>query len=645
MTAMVASHYYYNLGRGFFVFSLLSGCNNHHNGNNWAFVESHLSLPRHIHRSKYWNGANDYPRSKRLIIENRQQQYPPDQRRRCLQHGESHDSRWEQSCTDILVLSLRGGAADETTKPVIHLGTKSTTFLNDDDVDQLVDELIASVNDRGGNGDNQRLGRSMSTGDIVEQAIKEGRNNWDGVAILLDIDEEQEIDEKSARAKQNVISAASTVRSDAQPQSPDNNDSHQHHHHNSSSSSSSRPNATNFLPPTPTNAYYRFIVRRGPKGQILACFTVVAVQWVYTFIPSLYQLVSLALLKLHIYNPQILYERERRRRSMSRYSTTKNTVRGGLKHKFNIFGNKSKQEQQQQAKMLQKHGDEEAANKLKQLYRTIKSSGSGSNMLSEVKYRYLSVAFRRKHGLGKEYRIEKPRAFLGEIVGARTGDESLEEGFDSVEDFILPDVNESDDIGQHGTSSAIGSDKSRRRQRQRSPKMQSLQGKQKLVSDWVVDAFSKKSRGKVKHNVQPSSLWNEVNRDAIVEAAWKSRAADPSVAVHLDRRKGAVSYDSDNSRSSGFGGALDDASGAISSSGYSASKMFQSVITRVGSNGRVFGAYPNDAYPIEQCANERGVVGLARKYGYGDWRTASDERKESDDDNEGEDDMWGGNLD
>ncbi len=640
---------HYNFGRGFFVFSLLSGCNNHHNGNSWPFVESRTSLHRHSHShshghgsKEYWNDASDY--STRRRKNGRQQQHPPpNQRKRCLQHGESHYDRWERSRNDILILySLRGGAADETTKSIIPLGTK-TTFLNDEDVDQLVDELIASVNDGGGRGDDHRLKRSRSMGDVVEPANKEGRNNWDGVAILLDIDDEQGIKEEYAGAKLNVDSAAATVRSYAQPQSPNNN---YHHHHLSFVSSSPRSNATIFPPSTPTNAYYRFIVRRGPKGHILACFTVVAVQWVYTFIPSLYQLVSFALLKFYIYNPRVLYERERRRRSMSRYSATNNNDKGGLKHKFNIFGNKSKQEQQQQA-MLQKHGDEEAANKLKQLYRTIISSGSGSNMLSEVKYRYLSVAFRRKHGLGKEYRIEKPRAFLGEIVGTRTGDESLEEGFDIVEDFILPDdkLKERDGIERHGTSSTIGSDKPRREQRQRSKKMQPLQGKRKLVTDWVVDAFSTKSRGKVNHNVQLSSLWNEVDRDAIVEAAWESRAVDPSVAVHLGRRNGAESHDSENSRSSGFGGALDDASGAISSGGYSASKMFQSVITRVGSNGRVFGAYPNDAYPIEQCANERGVVELARKYGYGDWRPASDEREESGDDNEVGDDIWGGNLD
>ena len=100
MTAMVASHYYYNLGRGLFVFSLLSGCNNHHNGNKWAFVESRLSLPCHIHRSKYykWNNEeSDYARGRRLIIENGhfQQQHPQNPRRQC-EYGISKEAwPWE----------------------------------------------------------------------------------------------------------------------------------------------------------------------------------------------------------------------------------------------------------------------------------------------------------------------------------------------------------------------------------------------------------------------------------------------------------------------------------------------------------------------------------------------------------------------
>jgi hypothetical protein len=41
-------------------------------------------------------------------------------------------------------------------------------------------------------------------------------------------------------------------------------------------------------------------------------------------------------------------------------------------------------------------------------------------------------------------------------------------------------------------------------------------------------------------------------------------------------------------------------------------------MTRVGSNGRLLGAYPMDALPIEECCNRKGVIELARRYGYGD---------------------------
>lgn len=89
------------------------------------------------------------------------------------------------------------------------------------------------------------------------------------------------------------------------------------------------------------------------------------------------------------------------------------------------------------------------------------------------------------------------------------------------------------------------------------------------------------------------------------------------------------------------------ASGDTSSGGYGASKMFQSVMTRVGSNGRIFGAYPNDAQPIEECANEKGVIQLARRYGYGDWRASDKMGRYGQDfaqnhDDEDENDTWGG---
>jgi hypothetical protein len=37
------------------------------------------------------------------------------------------------------------------------------------------------------------------------------------------------------------------------------------------------------------------------------------------------------------------------------------------------------------------------------------------------------------------------------------------------------------------------------------------------------------------------------------------------------------------------------------------------------------GAYPGDALPIEEAGNANGLFDLARKYGYKDWITASND--------------------
>ena len=49
---------------------------------------------------------------------------------------------------------------------------------------------------------------------------------------------------------------------------------------------------------TPTNAYYRLLVKRGPRGHILVTFTLLTVQWIYVYTPLMYKTVSTMLFKL-----------------------------------------------------------------------------------------------------------------------------------------------------------------------------------------------------------------------------------------------------------------------------------------------------------------------------------------------------------
>jgi hypothetical protein len=316
---------------------------------------------------------------------------------------------------------------------------------------------------------------------------------------------------------------------------------------------------------------------------------------------------------------------------------TKQQGGGGLASK--LFGTSSTPLKQHRA-TIQKHADQVAATTLKQLYRTMKIE-NGLGMLSEVKYRYLSIAFQRKYGLGKEYRIEKPRTFMGEVVdGNNVGSDSKK----GMEDLVFSD-NEFDDEDII-TPITHQNDRLSRRRGRKSKRYPSN------VNDWVLQAFASHrslntSANQNSNVLEASSLWKAINRDAIIDAAKESVAADQSLTMQKDSVKNAEEDDMA-------------ANGDVSGGGYSASKVFQSVMTRVGgSSGRIFGAYPNDAPPIEQCAHKRGVISLARRYGYGNWKVQNraipyssrsgqqnfDKTIQQDDDDDIEDnndDSWGG---
>ena len=563
----------------------------------------------------------------------------------------------------------------------------AASFINvdDEDLDQLVDELIAGLGGADADvegGDEDRAARA-SSGDDMPPADEEDSDEYESDAHeaasgndtdelrIVDMDQgailEQgnvdrgvttaQIDDSKEQCTPRIMTerALSTTRSNGSRSSTDLVADRR---------SPLRSSALSNLS-TPTNAYYRFVVRRGPRGHILASFTLVVVQLVYTYLPVLYQSIASILLRLHVYDTRVLYEKDRQRQLRTMYGPKKKQG-GGLTSK--IFGVSRRPEKRQRMKE-QKRSDEEAANKLKQLYRTMKI-GNGLGMLSEVKYRYLSVAFRRRHGLGREYRIEKPRTFMGEVVegsvSAILSDKSFKDGMEF--NVIYDDEADEEARGeqQHIIMASTRTDQSTTRRGIRS-RRQPLENKQKIIHDWVVKAFAShrnpltgasiesssndatKDRRGESIATPTSSLWKTVDRAAILEAAWESCAAEQSVPKQRERRRVAALLDSSNSSdnsdqktadSNHFDGAFETGRGTAGG-GYSASKVFQSVMTRVGSNGRIFGAYPNDAPPIEQCAHKRGVMGLARRYGYGNWKGRVDELKQHDNSDD-DDDSWGG---
>lgn len=300
--------------------------------------------------------------------------------------------------------------------------------------------------------------------------------------------------------------------------------------------------------------------------------------------------------------------------------------------------------QKKERNAQQQRADLQASQTLKQLYKAIKSGEGSGGALSEVKYRYLSAAFRRKYGLGKEYRVEKPMSFLGEVLEGDAHQRVL-----LTEDAVVDEVvfSDGEEDGEEVVESADNDDSTIG---QSAPKQKR---KRKKVNDWVVQAFGNRNKQPPKPSPQGSSsgkqqhfesaLWKTVDNSAIMQAAWESRAAEQLAWQKKKRTK---------QRGSGGGGGgakeedeseEEDEESLVKSSGYGASKMFQSVMTRVGSNGRLPGAYPMDAPPIEECADNRGVVDLARRYGYGDWKESSIYYGEEDSEDE-EGSFGGGDL-
>jgi hypothetical protein len=523
-------------------------------------------------------------------------------------------------------------------------GSSTDVVMDDDTIDQMVGNLIAGLDIDVGDDEES----------VDEEEESEEEEEEQVVIPSVDKNEDEAIDESAEEEAEPIATKDDDTTSDssAQPQQSKP----------PATTTPSSPHNNNNRPPlplaTPTNAYYRFLVRRGPKGHILASLTLISIQWIHVYIPLLYKSAASILLKLHIYDPKVLWQRDRQRREEEerrrrgiypQIMKKKRGVMGSV-----LFSSSKNSQRKKERNAQQQRADLHASQKLKQLYKAIKSGERSGGALSEVKYRYLSVAFRRKYGLGKEYRVEKPMSFLGEVVEGDAHQKQrvmMEEEAVVDEVIILDGEGEEDEVEVKSTTAAAAAGVSGGQSTTKQQKK-----KRKKMNDWVVQAFGTRkqppppksgSRASSSSNGKQfeSTLWTKVDNSAILQAAWESLAAEQLAWQKKKRTKQRGSggdeenddeYDEEDEESlSGIGS-------KSSSSGYGASKMFQSVMTRVGSNGRLPGAYPMDAPPIEECANSRGVLDFARRYGYGDWKESSIYYGEDSEDDG--DSFGGGNL-
>ena len=512
----------------------------------------------------------------------------------------------------IIYIPRGGGANLQLQREPIFDGSA----LNDEELDQMVEDLIAGVDSDDGD-ETEDESESEEEEEEEEEETEEETEEEDASQVTLTEDsaseqeestEEEDDDESADASAESLMDSSTKEQNDSTPDhTPTNNNEHVQSPMNqpAPTNNSSTPLSHK---PTATNAYYRFLLRQGPKGHILASFTLLTVQWIHTYLPLLYNLASSTLLALRIYDPSQLEIKERER--YLKEQRKKNKVSLGTKLKTKYFGNGQKKKTQL------RDADVCATNKLQQLYNTV-----GSVDWKEVRYSYLSVGFRKRHGLGEEFVVKKPVRFMGESVGGEllVGDDEYEGDDDVVmvqEDMNLDEGALPDDV----------------------QKMDKQSRRKKKVTDWVVQSFSNQhfAPKKPSSTAPSSSIWKSVQKDAIRNAAWESRNAEKSIWANTNRRSNHGSSSSNTKNKN-----VQQHTANYSPSNTGASKMLQSVMTRVGSNGRILGAYPMDAYPIEECCNRRGVLDLARRYGYGDWSMGDnwDEKEEGD-----EDDSWGGGL-
>jgi hypothetical protein len=505
----------------------------------------------------------------------------------------------------IYVTVPRGG--DATTVDL--LGDASLESLGDDDIDQMVEDLIASV----------------ESDDEVDDASDDEDLNGTDVSDPEEEGSAQEVDDETADDHVEILSAGKVA--DEATESADSSTEDEcignlaasNDLQDTPASKSTMPTSTFIKRPStntiPTNAYYRFMVRRGPKGHILASFSLLSIQWIHTYLPFLYNIVASILLTLRIYDPKLLHVRERERILKEQRRRERTSFTEKLK---GTFSNSNKK--------VQKEADQRATSKLQQLYKTAVAT---SLDWKEVRYSYLSVGFRKRHELGGDYVKKKPLRFMGEEVGG-----GLVVNGESDE-VVLDDNELHDELSEEPiTTSKEGNHAKLKKQHRRKRK----------ITDWVVQSFANQhySESNNTPSIEPlptgskqsqtgapslTSIWKSVQHDAILNAAWESRNAEKSIWTNNERNvihsTKQHTLETETPNSSG-----------------SASKMFQSVMTRVGSNGRLLGAYPMDAMPIEECSNRRGVIKLARRYGYGDW--SADVTDDWDESEELSDDSWGG---
>jgi len=324
------------------------------------------------------------------------------------------------------------------------------------------------------------------------------------------------------------------------------------------------------------NGIFRFLLRQGPIGHVLALVLVLLVEWVETYLPQLAELLALLWLKLAPAGLQ---------RRMAPQMLGPGTGRTSSPSLQQMYSGRMPVKGRQRSK-LSKRADEEALAQLQRI-----------GDIQDAKYKHVSPSFMKRHGLGP-YR------------------NNLDNNPSRSEEDITP----------------VGRPETRKKQRKAKSRYQEEEDESDI--DWVVKGLETPTDTPLSLGVGvgKDGAYVSVGYEMEFGKAKKSSKSPGAKSRSSSRKKSSFDPEAitrDAVRKKTTGPRLSDRDGGSGVMGrLRAAATSNSLVSR-----SLFGAYPGDAVPPSEAADARGVPQLCAKYGYGDWSDDEEDDDVDEDDN------------
>jgi len=539
-------------------------------------------------------------------------------------------------------LNIRGGltdiASDEEKEDSTDIADKTNEYLDD-----YVNRLIASVDvssstdSKDADTDTDTLIKeSVDTNSayhsynqtvpfdaaVVEDVVSPTEN---GMENLNDDEEESNVTQHESDhedAFNNTSSSSPTVSTASHHVSEMDHSTPLTHNttiQNSSSSSSSSIKPRPLHPPRPPNLVYRLLLPAGLIGRVIVMLCIMIAEFLHRYIPELYFILEWICIQVGIYDPfakPILY----RPRAFydSKQPITFGTAQVHTQYSAFISADGTSSTGGKKANSQQKKAADAVA--------MAKLSILGTTR--EAKYKHLSDAFMKQYNLGNYAQEQK---VYEEWIVPTIMEEDNRQDPKNLESRTTPkEDNEDDEEEEDWVVKALSSEAT--------PSSTLVYTEIKDIHETNAPHSSKlkkKKRRKKKGlpfqitNIEPTASigtsgstiglsFNIGFHNPHEKKNKKSKMLEAAAASRTDRgtKKKVRTSPPKASDRDGGGGVLG---------------RLRAVGANNALSSRLLGAYPGDAPSREEAANARGVIELAKKYGYGQWSDSSDSEEGSKD--------------